>query len=271
MRVIKAPPSDLFTLLIDLGPRCLVLLEGETDFHAFSEWFLELEADLLFHAPGSGVEGVKAYLNEALAASTTKRVYGIIDRDFCSDMEVENCLNDPASHLFILRRYALENYLLEPDAIREELRVFYGRTFVVPDANTIHDDLLQMCRQLHTLMAANWTLFEGAGEFLPIGFDANQRDVIVQQVALKLAIDPKEAQQRVAAKEAQLTPNLATLETAHTCTNGKFLLNKMYEHYIAGVRRGLVKEHLFNLLVRAVKQQGVHADIRMIIEDRILK
>ena len=58
MRVIKAPPRDLYTLLIDLGPRSLVLLEGETDFDAFSEWFLEREADLLFHVPGGGVEGV---------------------------------------------------------------------------------------------------------------------------------------------------------------------------------------------------------------------
>lgn len=271
MRVIKTLPPDLFTLLIDLGPRCLVLLEGDTDFHAFSEWFLESEADLLFHVPGGGVEGVKAYLNEALAASTTKRVYGIIERDFCSDAEVKNCLNDPASHLFILRRYALENYLLEPDVIREELRVFYGGTFVVPDASTIHDDLLQMCGQLHTLMAANWTLLEGTGKFLPPGFDANQRDIIVQQVALRLNINSAEAEQRVTEKEALLAPNLAILETAHGCTNGKFLMYKIYERYIASVPRGLFKEHLFNLLVRTVKQQGIHADIRTIIEDRILK
>ena len=52
MRVIKTLPPDLFTLLIDLGPRCLVLLEGDTDFHAFSEWFLESVADLVFHVPG---------------------------------------------------------------------------------------------------------------------------------------------------------------------------------------------------------------------------
>ena len=148
--------------------------------------------------------------------------------------------------------------------------MFYGGTFVVPEANTIRDDLLQMCRQLHTLMAANWALLDGAGEFLPIGFDANQRDVLVQQVALRLTIDTAEAELRVAAKEALLAPNFAVLETAHACINGKFLLNKMYDHYIGSVRRGLVKEHLFHLLIRTIKQQGVHADIRAII-DRILK
>ena len=165
MRVIKAPPPDLATLLIELGPRRLVLVEGDTDLAAFNEWFLERDAELLFHVPGGGGEGVRAFLQQTLDASVTKRVYGIIDRDFRAEAEVEDCLNDAASHLFILRRYCLENYLLEPEVLREELRVYYGAKFVVPDVTTIQNDLLQMCRQLGAAMAANWTLLQDAGAF----------------------------------------------------------------------------------------------------------
>ena len=75
----------------------------------------------------------------------------------------------------------------------------------------------------------------------------------------------------MAAKEALLAPKLAALETAHTCVNGKFLLHKMYENYTAAVKRRLYKDHLINLLVRTVKRQGVHADIKAIIKDRVLK
>ena len=188
MRVIKALPPDLAMLLIEVGSRRLVLLEGDTDLYAFNEWFLEREADVYFHVPGGGNAGVEAFLQQALAVSSTRRVYGIIDRDFRADAEVEACLNDPHSHLFILRRYSLENYLLEPDAIREELRPFYGAEFVIPDVDKIQNDLLQMCRGLGAAMAANWTLLEGASEFLPAGFDTDRRDMLVQQVAARLAI-----------------------------------------------------------------------------------
>ena len=100
--------------------------------------------------------------------------------------------------------------------------VFYGGTFVVPDASTIHDDLLQMCRQLHTLMAANWTLLEGA--------QASSCHLDLMQISGKSlcnrwlyvsTINSAEAEQRVTEKEASLAPNLAILETAHGCTNGK--------------------------------------------------
>ncbi len=271
MRVTKAPPVELAELLIELGPRRLVLVEGDTDLAAFNEWFLEREADLLFHVPSGGGAGVRAFLQQALAASSTRRVYGIIDRDFCTDAQVEACLADEASHLFILHRYCLENYLLEPDAIREELRVYYGAKFVVPNVNAIQSDLLQMCRNLGLAMAANWTLLEGAGAYLPIGFDTDNRAAVVQHTAAQLDLDRVEAEQRIAVKEAQLAPKMNTLENAHTCVNGKFLLNRVYAHYISAVQRGLVGEHLFNLLVRTTKRQGVHADIRTIIKDRILK
>ena len=36
------------------------------------------------------------------------------------------------------------------------------------------------------------------------------------------------------------------------------------------VQIGFVKDHLFRLLARIIKQQGVHADIKAIIEGRIL-
>ena len=270
MRVVKTEPPDLETLLVELGPRRLVLLEGDTDFAAFNEWFLEREAEIMFHVPSGGWRGVVTFLQQALAESTTKRVFGVIDRDFRDEAEVENSLNDPTSHLFILRRYAIENYLLEPEAIQEELRVFYGAKFVVPNVNEIRAELLQMCQQLCTAMAAQWTLLESGGEFLPDGFNVIRQELIVQQVAARLGIDAADAEQRITAKEILISPNLTTLEAAHACIDGKFLMHKFYDKYIHAVGSGFVKDHLFRLLVRTIKLKGVHVDIRAIVEGRIL-
>lgn len=270
MRVVKAKPPDIATLLLELGRRRLVLLEGDSDFDALNEWFLEHERRIMFHVPGGGWRGVETFLQQVLAEGVTERVFGIIDRDFRDEVEVENSLSDPVSHLFILRRYAIENYLLEPEALQEELRVFYGAKFVVPDVSVLRGELLRMCQELCTAMAAQWTLLESGGEFLPDGFNISRRELVVLQVAARLGIDATDAEQRVAAKEALIAPNLTTLEAAHACIDGKFLIHKVYDKYIHAVGSGFVKDHLFRLLVRTVKQQGVHVDIRDIVEGRIL-
>lgn len=157
MRVIKAPPPDLVTLLVELGPQTLVLVEGDDDRRVLNEWYPEGLHNILYHVPGGGATGVMSMLQHILLETPVRRVYAIIDRDFRSEAEVTARLNDPDGHLFILPRYAIENYLLEPAAIQEELRPYYdyGDTFVVPDVAIIEGEILRMCQQLRTLMAAN--------------------------------------------------------------------------------------------------------------------
>ena len=270
-RIIKAPPPDLAGLLIDLGSRSLVVLEGQDDLYAFSEWFLEHEDKLMFYVHGEG--GSKSVLNFlplALSAGTTKRVYGVIDRDFRDEADVQTSLDDVNTHLLISRRYTLENYLLEPSVVQEELRVCCGTKFVPLTTTELQNGLLQLCKQLCTVMAANWVLLEGSGKFLSEGFDTTVRSNIVQQVAVRLTIDTVEAEQRIVAKEVFLNSKLATLETAHQYVSGKFLMHKVHGQYFKFVEQGMSKDYLFRRLVQTVKQQGVHVDIRAIVEGKIL-
>lgn len=271
MRIIKAPPADLATILFNLGPRILVLVEGDSDQRAFEDWYKDRLSDLMFQSV-TGVQSVQTRLQEALAQGHRKRVYGIIDRDFRNDAEVEQRLTDQNEHLFALRRYAIENYLLEPEAISEELRLYYSGNFVVPDASTIAKDLLHLCRQLQTLMAAHWIFSDVGGiEFFSEGHDVLERDKLIPLIAAKLSCTIEDANVRIAQKEALLDPLLSALATAHCCINGKHLLHQVYMLYISGVKRGFQKDHLFNLLVRTIKSNGLHADIKEIIETRILR
>jgi hypothetical protein len=272
MRTIKAPPPDLATVLFGLGPRILVLVEGESDQWVFNEWYRDRLGDVMFHSPGGGVTGVQNRLQEALAQGHRKRVYGIIDRDFRSGDEVSRRLADPDEHLFVLHRYAIENYLLEPEALHEELRLYYGNDYMVPDVATILIELLRLCRQLRTRMAAHWIFFEtGSIEYFPLGHDVLERDALMSLTAAKLGCSVEVAELRIAEKENLLDPLLTTLATAHTCVNGKHLLHQIYISYISGVRRGSPKDHLFNLLVRTIKANGLHEDIKEIVETRILR
>ena len=271
MRIIKAPPPDLETLLVLLGAQTLVLIEGEDDKAVLNEWYPEGLHNILYHEAG-GSDSVRRLLQEILTQTPVKRAFGIIDRDFRSAAEVEARLRDPEEHLFVLRRYAIENYLLEPAAIREQLEPYYANAFVVPDTETVTQDLLQLCQNLRTLMAANWVFSEvGGPEYFTEGHqDIGDRPKLVQQTALRLSCDVAPAEQRIAEKEALLDPLLATLETAHHCVSGKHLLHQVYLHYVVAIKRGFLKDHLFHLLVRSIKRMGLHEDIKEIMEQRIL-
>jgi len=75
--------------------------------------------------------------------------------------EVNASLSESA-HLFILRRYALENYLLEPFAVWEELRIYPSKSFKVADSSAMEKELLKLCEQLKTLIAANSVIYEAS-------------------------------------------------------------------------------------------------------------
>jgi hypothetical protein len=123
-RVITELPSDLTQVLFELGPRKLVLVEGATDRAIFREWYRERLGEVEFFAPDTlGAKGVETLLAKVLALSPSAkpREFGIIDRDFRSEAEVEATYLDNDAHLFILRRYAIENYLLDPTVVAEEV------------------------------------------------------------------------------------------------------------------------------------------------------
>ena len=61
------------------------------------------------------------------------------------------------------------------------------------------------------------------------------------------------------------------MESCHTYVHGKFALHQFCQDHRKVVGRGFDKAHLLGLLVRTVKVQGIHRDIRSIIEERILK
>jgi hypothetical protein len=269
-RTITTLPPDITVALFLAGNRKLVLLEGPSDCDVFREWYRD-QLDSLEFYDASGVINVRNMLEKALEVGTKKEVFGIIDRDFRTDEEVEHPLNDPSARLFLLRRYSIENYVLEPEAWNEELRVFYGKMHKVPTKAKIETQLLELCKQLRPIMAVNWILSEAGSEseHLGYGYDISQRASMIQYASTALGCTIEEAEVSVQEKERSLDTRLTTLDSAHTCTNGKHLWHRAYALYVIPIKPNIPPNYLLRLLARSVKPR-IHPDIRQIVEERIL-
>jgi hypothetical protein len=233
MRDIQALPFDLVTLLVEVGPSTLVLVEGDDDKYILNEWYPEGIYNILYHVAPGGNPGVVKLLDQVRTQTSLKKAFGIIDRDIRSSEEVEKHLNDPNGHLFVWPRYELENYLLLPKAIYAELTVYYRGKAVVPTETEIEDKLFWLCQRLCPLMAANWVCLEAKTECHSKSFPIGDRAKLIYVTSQKLGCSEIEAEQKIAAKEKILQPNMVSLEQAHCVTKGKHLLYHLHARYIS--------------------------------------
>ncbi len=271
-RKIKPLPVDLTWILFDLGPRKLVLVEGADDVEVFQIWYRDRRSQIEFYA-AEGYSSVEVFLTEILNYSSTRQAYGFIDRDFRSEAEVEAQLANPETRLFILRRYALENYLLDPRAVFEELSLLYpGQNLQITDVSDMTRDLLNLCSQLKPIMAANWVFWDenlvrdtNRINYFSIGFPTNNRLLLIQEMAKKLEWVEAEAERGILEKETFLETALAHLDSAYCYIDGKRLLRLLGQTYHIP-HLG----HFRRLLARTTQQFELPPDIQTIVEKRIL-
>lgn len=280
-RTISAPPPGdeaqgrRQELLFDLGPRRLVLVEGVDDAAVYSELFQEALGAVMFHDCGGGqaAEQEFAVLSEL---STQKQVYVILDRDFRDAAEVDAWRADGGGRRFVLRYYAVENYLLHPEAVWGALRGLKGAAFPVSDAAQMNEKLRALCHDLAPVMAVNWLLLEdcsagrghlGERYFARGDERIGDRDAILRAAAKKLECSVEECEQRVRGKEERLSPALRELSSAYEFINGKHLLFRVWKLFLG---RGVEDTYLRNLLVQRTRERSlVASDLRDILQ-RIL-
>jgi hypothetical protein len=220
MQTIAPLPSDQAERVLaqfDAGTRIIVLVEGEDDRDTLREWF-NPRPELEFFDCG-GIMQLKRLLAELLASSTLKRVFAISDRDFHTEAEVAASYAD-GSHLFILPRYALENYLLEPQPLWQIFKIQDPGKFV--DEQAVSQRLLELCRKLKSVMAVNWVIWEeycnalaNSGErewpeYLSKGFEPG-RPVVLKEAALRLRKAETEVDIQLSAKEGLIEQQFSEL------------------------------------------------------------
>jgi len=275
MQTISSLPPELTRLLFDAGTRIIVLVEGNDDRYVLREWFKEFLSEVEFYDCG-GISNLNELLEELLDRGTLKRAYGITDRDFQSDAEVDGSYLE-GSHLFILRRYALENYLLEPKPVWEVLTLRHPAIKDdLPDEQAMEIRLLEICRALKHIVAANWLYFnenkaqyQSSGQTAKLEYfkDGHDRDrhFVIEQAAKQLNCDEDDCEKRIAEREEIIERYLTDLRLAHQVIDGKRILHWVNnDHFITG------RDYLFRLLAKEVRLQSLPDDIVIIVQDRIL-
>jgi uncharacterized protein DUF4435 len=275
MRTISSLPPELTDLLFDAGTRIIVLVEGGYDQYVLRKWFKESLSEIEFYAC-SGISNLNKLLEELLNRGTLKRAYGIADRDFRSAAEVDNSYLE-GSHLFILRRYALENYLLEPKPLWEVLTLRHPPIEAdLPDEQAMETHLLEICRTLKCIVAANWlyydenkTQYQSSGqtaklEYFKIGHDRD-RHIVINQAAKQLKCDKDNCEKRIAEREEIIDQHFVNLDSAHQIIDGKRIL-----HWIHRDLFQTEYDYLFRLLTKEIKSHSLPDDIVKIVQDRIL-
>jgi hypothetical protein len=275
MRTISSLPPELTRLLFNAGTRAIVLVEGDDDCYVLREWFSDRLSEVEFYDCG-GIINLNKWLEALLNLGSLKRAYAITDRDFRGEAEVNDSYAE-GSHSFILRRYALENYLLEPKPLWELMKLWDKQiTDAMPDEQTMANRLLEHCRSLRSVMAANWVFYEtnlalyrSAGvtarlEYFSTGHETD-RQIVIQRATKRLQCDEAEAELQIAEKEQEVDRYLTDLSNAHQVIDGKRILHRINQEFFkTDVGR------LFRFLTDKAKSHGLPADVVHIVRDRIL-
>jgi hypothetical protein len=275
MRTISSLPPEVTRLLFDAGTRIIVLVEGDDDRYVLREWFKEFLSEVEFYDCG-GINNLNKWLEDLLSHGALKRAYAITDRDFRADAEVDGSYAED-SRLFILRRYAIENYLLEPHPLWEVLTLRHPEIkTLLPDEQAMETRLLAICRMLKSVAAANFAYFDenraqyqisgqtAKLEYFSIGHH-HERHIVIKQAARQLKCDEGDCEKRIAEREEIIEQNLTDLLSAHQVIDGKRILHWVNnDHFTTG------RDYLFRLLTDRARLRGLPDDIVRIIQDRIL-
>ncbi|MBI3764085.1 MAG: hypothetical protein HY260_19765 [Chloroflexi bacterium] len=278
------------------GSACSVLVEGEEQ--ASDAWILKsilldtLGEEVTFHGR-DGRERLLSELPGFLQQFPNDRIFAILDRDFLEDGLVERgyAPNYPG-HLFVWRRFTIENYLLEPAGVAEAIEEFYMHqperiSEALRSAETVEQFLLGWCRRLAPQVAGSWVISdlnrEARGRGLSVEArryfeDLTQRDsawVLAElirhydgwRMAHPDLFNEGAVKARFEDRLNRVSAKAQTLSGAHQVVSGKVIMKALYAELPEGPKPG--KEYVRNRLVRLASKQ-VPEDIRILVEERII-
>ncbi|HBY96396.1 MAG TPA: hypothetical protein DEP84_21050 [Chloroflexi bacterium] len=125
-----------------------IYVEGDDDVAVLSRWFPQLT-----FVPAGGKDEVRRRVAEDRAS------YGLLDRDFASDYEVD-ASRELNNRVVIMRRYTIENYFLDPSIVAEAIRQLIpdaddNETQVWLDENHVQQSIREWGNELALYAAAN--------------------------------------------------------------------------------------------------------------------
>ena len=202
-----------------------IFVEGDSDREILARWFVHLH-----------FVAVNGKNNISKRVEQTSQSWGILDRDFVDEAAV-NASRLPESRVIILRRYCIENYLLEPAMIATIARLLVNRFPTLQawtDQAYITQQLLLWGAELATYAAANRLIAQWKaiieddfvryfGPLPPLS-----REQVLTELSRRLAKlpNPMKLERLLDVNCTEILSDLSTLEGVHRWINGKILLEE---------------------------------------------
>lgn len=229
-----------------------VYVEGDDDVHILQAWFPNIQ----FTTAGGKDEVAKR-------TKADTACYGLKDRDFADDAAVA-ASRAPDSRLSLLRRFCIENYLLEPDIIAGAVRAMSALAPGLAgwtDETFVRQQLTQWGAELSLYAAANAIVAEWRqvveADFLsyfgPLPpLQPLSRVQVIQELQRRLAAlsRPEVVEDALEMQYSQIQQDIAAWEGLHRWINGKVLLEKcLYPRVFESTR--LAQSRLRDALIKA--------------------
>ena len=172
----------------------------------------------------------------------------------------------------------MENYLLETKPLWEVLKERHPEIIKdLPDEQAMAENLLERCRTLKSIMAANWVFSDknkaqqqATGETAKLEYfspgHALERAKVIQKTADKMQCSEAEAENLIAEKEQITESHFAQLETAHQVIDGKRLL-----HWVQREQFKVGEGYFRRRLTREAKIYSLPSDLAHTVQERILE
>jgi hypothetical protein len=240
-----------------------VYVEGADDVAVPSRWFPRLQ----FRAM-NGKEAVRSRVEQEVGS------FGLLDRDFAAEADVE-ASRGPGSRLAIMRRYAIENYLLEPDIIAAAANTLASGVVDLSarqNHEQIRASILAWARELALYAAANSIISswrEAIQNDRELGFlryfgplpPLPRREVVASlQRRLAALPDATAIEQILDTRYQEVMRSIVEWDGAHQWIHGKVLLED-YLYPRAFGNLGLSQARLCDSLIEA-GQERIPAELR---------
>lgn len=260
-------PQELTSKIRQAGTRKVVFVEGETDERIFSILFRQECAGVANFIAVNGCLNVKKYVSDMIEK---KDFFGIIDRDFKSDEERNQEIQEHHNRLYIHQRYTIENYLIETMVLRELLmdqKLYHN----ISDAE-LEEIIHTILKNLISIMAGNWILLKFSESFLNQDMKLGEgspddKNIVWLNVLKKLKesgcnFDENEIKSEYENFIKKIKQNSGDINELHKYINGKYFFIKFAIKNRFSLRHKEIRYHL----ARILKEEGLQQELKDILK-----
>ncbi|MCE7990045.1 MAG: DUF4435 domain-containing protein [Caldilinea sp. CFX5] len=236
-----------------------IFVEGDSDRDILARWFPHLQFVVV-----NGKNNIHRRVEQV------QQSWGLLDRDF-ADEAIVTTSRLPESRVFVLHRYCIENYLLEPATIATVAGLLVNRSPALQpwtDETHVAEQLLRWGAELAIYAAANrlvanWRAIiddDFVRYFGPL--PPLPREQVLVALSTRLAKLPKAADlpALLEANHSEILSDLSAIEGVHRWINGKVLLEEfLYPHVfkLHNFSQSRLRDELIKAGIHAIPQELV--------------